>query len=254
MNEQTAYAIAGAANQLTGTAQAVANFGEKKNAAERNYKYAREFYDYQYAKNLESWNMTNEYNSPTAQMDRLKQAGLNPNLVYGKGADAMSSSAPEYKGSAPSIPTPEFSQATNINMYQDLQNKVKQNQLLDAQIDAVKQNTTNAAMKELGFEADSFVKNRMRNLGNLSIRELDNAMANGFTDDSTIRGVTMAYQLQALMERTRQMSISNSMAVKEAEYWEALKLTNNPAFNKILEGLIKTAVGGGARTIVNYQK
>ena len=39
---------------------------------------------------LEDWKMQNEYNSPAAQMKRLKQAGLNPHLVYGNGADATS--------------------------------------------------------------------------------------------------------------------------------------------------------------------
>lgn len=36
---------------------------------------------------LADWNMQNDYNSPTSQMARLREAGLNPNLVYGKGAD-----------------------------------------------------------------------------------------------------------------------------------------------------------------------
>lgn len=39
---------------------------------------------------LQDWTMQNEYNSPEAQMRRLKMAGLNPNLVYGKGADNIS--------------------------------------------------------------------------------------------------------------------------------------------------------------------
>lgn len=37
---------------------------------------------------LADWNMQNQYNSPAQQMERLKAAGLNPNLVYGNGADA----------------------------------------------------------------------------------------------------------------------------------------------------------------------
>lgn len=35
--------------------------------------------------NIEQWNRENEYNSPEAQMQRLKQAGLNPNLAYENG-------------------------------------------------------------------------------------------------------------------------------------------------------------------------
>lgn len=38
------------------------------------------------------WKRQNEYNSPEQQMNRLRQAGLNPHLVYGKGADNTAAS------------------------------------------------------------------------------------------------------------------------------------------------------------------
>lgn len=44
------------------------------------------------ADNRADWVMQNEYNHPLEQMNRLRQAGLNPNLVYGKGADATAGS------------------------------------------------------------------------------------------------------------------------------------------------------------------
>ena len=51
-----------------------------------------------YARSVEMWNMQNQYNSPTAQMSRLRQAGLNPNLVYGSGVTGNSAgSAPQYQ-------------------------------------------------------------------------------------------------------------------------------------------------------------
>lgn len=34
--------------------------------------------------NEQLWNMQNQYNSPAAQMARYKEAGLNPNLIYGQ--------------------------------------------------------------------------------------------------------------------------------------------------------------------------
>lgn len=34
--------------------------------------------------NEKMWNMSNEYNSPSAQMQRLREAGLNPSMMYGQ--------------------------------------------------------------------------------------------------------------------------------------------------------------------------
>lgn len=49
--------------------------------------------------NLQMWNLTNQYNSPQAQMLRFAEAGLNPNLVY-----SLSNTA----GSAPNLEAPKF--------------------------------------------------------------------------------------------------------------------------------------------------
>lgn len=55
----------------------------------RNRKFAREMYWTERQNSLADWNMQNEYNSPAAQMARLKEAGLNPNLVYGNGGSQV---------------------------------------------------------------------------------------------------------------------------------------------------------------------
>jgi len=54
-------------------------------------------------RNIQNWKMQNEYNSPAQQMQRLKEAGLNPNLVYGKGAVGNSASQPAPYQKAKSI-------------------------------------------------------------------------------------------------------------------------------------------------------
>ena len=56
-----------------------------------------------YNRSLEMWNMNNAYNDPSAQMERLRQAGLNPNLVYGNGATTTASapSAPQASSATP---------------------------------------------------------------------------------------------------------------------------------------------------------
>lgn len=48
--------------------------------------------DKQYQQSVEQWNRQNEYNSPAAQMARLRAAGLNPDLIYsqmGNGSPAQ---------------------------------------------------------------------------------------------------------------------------------------------------------------------
>lgn len=53
--------------------------------------------DYQYQKDLDMWNRQNEYNSPLAQMERFRAAGLNPNLIYGAtSSGGNASSMPSY--------------------------------------------------------------------------------------------------------------------------------------------------------------
>lgn len=63
--------------------------------AELNEKAA----DKEFARNLQMWNLANAYNDPSAQMERLKKAGLNPNLVYGGGnvTGNTSGSVPDYR-------------------------------------------------------------------------------------------------------------------------------------------------------------
>lgn len=51
----------------------------------------------QNAYNMQMWKMQQEYNSPANQMKRYREAGLNPNLIYGSGSASAgnATSAPE---------------------------------------------------------------------------------------------------------------------------------------------------------------
>lgn len=55
---------------------------------------------------MQSWQLANDYNHPIQQMERLKAAGLNPNLVYGSGSVAgNTTSAPSLVGGGVSTKT-----------------------------------------------------------------------------------------------------------------------------------------------------
>lgn len=69
------------------------------------YKYNKKLQDNAFAHNVEMWNRQNAYNTPSAQMERLQAAGLNPNLVYGNGgATNTATDYPKYQaGEAPQV-------------------------------------------------------------------------------------------------------------------------------------------------------
>ena len=90
---------------LANTANAVATGKQNK----KSRQFSRETYAKTKADNIQFWNMQNEYNSPEAQMQRLKKAGLNPNMVYDKGGaiqPAGNISTPDVQGGQ--FRTPDF--------------------------------------------------------------------------------------------------------------------------------------------------
>ena len=64
----------------------------------------KEMQDYAFQQNMDAWHMMNQYNAPVAQMERLKEAGLNPNLVYGQGVQGATGQA---KGSPSAYQAPK---------------------------------------------------------------------------------------------------------------------------------------------------
>lgn len=127
--------------------------------------------EYSYDKDLEMWNRQNEYNSPKAQMERLSEAGLNPNLVYG-GSTGSSAGNSE---SAPSYNTPPYSLQLNdvIGKYYEYQNeqqnalnKAVERDLIRNQRDKTfyegQTELLNQTLKELGIKSDK-IKLRIAN-------------------------------------------------------------------------------------------
>jgi len=82
--------IAGGASLLGGGLNAVSTAQE--NARSREFAYM--MYQRQFADNIGLWNMQNAYNSPSAQMERYRDAGLNPRLIYGQANTAGGLQAP----------------------------------------------------------------------------------------------------------------------------------------------------------------
>lgn len=72
---------------------------------------------------LSDWNMQNSYNSPAQQMQRFKEAGLNPNLIYGQSNSADSIRSTDQAKWNPE--TPDYKSfgnaaAVGLSAYQDI--------------------------------------------------------------------------------------------------------------------------------------
>lgn len=83
------------------------------------------------------WNTQNAYNDPSQQMERFRQAGLSPHLVYGKGADTTAMAVKSYNGDAPNQAAPERNQIQPNHAMQT----AMQVALLQAQTDNVNADT-----------------------------------------------------------------------------------------------------------------
>lgn len=129
-------------------------------------KQSKELMDYQYKLQQEGIDRQNFYNSPAQQMERLKSAGLSPNLVYGSGVDGNQSSA-----ASPSI--------TNVrgqmgNPLQDAVTQYQNARALNAEIDSKKQSTEEAKART----------------------DLTNAKLLGELSDSAYRFKTLDYRIE----------------------------------------------------------
>lgn len=117
------------------------------------------------AKNIEFWKMQNQYNTPSAQMQRLKDAGLNPNLIYGSSPAGASGSAGSI---APSKPAPYA--------IKDPSQTIAQMQLLKAQEDNLNANTYKTQMGgDLTKEQKDLIQGTKQS--SIEIKQMESAIA-----------------------------------------------------------------------------
>lgn len=93
---------------------------ERSNSMQRKHEWAM-------------WNAQNEYNKPINQMARLREAGLNPNLVYGNGATTLA--APFHSSPNQSVKIDPLAQ---MSAYQSLAQQDAMTQQIKAQTNKAK--------------------------------------------------------------------------------------------------------------------
>nr|QJB19834.1 MAG: DNA pilot protein [Microvirus sp.] len=106
--------------------QGIINRRQQKKNLEQSNEYNRKMAEYEYSKKLEAWNMQNEYNTPKAQMQRFKDAGLNENLIYTRGDSGNAGQIANYQaptGNFNNYPVVDLPEA--LSSYQDFRQKAQ---------------------------------------------------------------------------------------------------------------------------------
>lgn len=119
----------------------------QKLANETNLKLAEQSRQH----DVDMWNKQNDYNTPTAQMARLQDAGLNPRLIYGSGQASAGNAQQPHKAPVAEVQNElESIKALNllpiISQYQDWQVKKAQIDNLEAQRNVYQENAIGQAL------------------------------------------------------------------------------------------------------------
>lgn len=172
MNPNVAQAVISGVGQL---GQGIIGSIMQKRENQRQREYETQAYERSKQDNLDFWNMSNMYNSPEQQMARLKQAKLNPNLVYGQGAnatvDTLKAPSPNTSNSTNTVnPLGSLDIGGNIAQLYDLKVKDAQANLLNQQAETQK---TQQSLNALESELKRLDAIRLRTSNKYDIQSLD---------------------------------------------------------------------------------
>lgn len=200
-----------AAGSLVNFGLGMANQSLEQFQNAQSRKWSEKMYDRQLNDNLNLWHIQNAYNTPAAQMARLKDAGLNPNLIYGNaaaGGAASSMSAPNAQRPEFKTRGVDFDAMSMLNNVYDLKFKKAQIDNLQAQNAVIKQD---AILKEA--QTKSYLTGEEKTRFNL---DFDKEFRNVSADARKEKLRQMMAQTDVLIKRDAREAASNSSYLKEA--------------------------------------
>lgn len=222
---------------IAGLGQGVFNTLSSAHQNEKNRQFALQQQRFQNQFNLDMWNRQNAYNSPASQVQRLMQAGLNPNLAYGQlgsgDAGPLQSADANYKGEAPQ---------SNIDFQGSVQsiiNNQRADELHEKELEKMTLENEHQKYENLLIESDvddlpeykEYRKQKRQSeiaAANKNLEVLDNAIAQGIRDliltDTKITGQELANDYQRLMndftEQANAIQVEQLLADLDLTYAE----------------------------------
>lgn len=189
-NTYTAYGNEGYSNLQNTLATNNANYqiAQMNNQTQMDIANANNLYNYQ------MWQRQNSYNSPSAQMDRLREAGLNPNLAYGslsEGNAGQVAPAESVSLHQAQMQQPGYQSNTQkladllslMNTLQDQSMKRAQIRQIDANTESIKSDNVLKALDADFWSNEDGKANRHQYLRNqLNLQQADVKYKEGFSN------------------------------------------------------------------------
>lgn len=188
-----------------------ANAAATSSMNRKTRKWNEKMYALQRVHALEDWRMQNDYNSPLAQMQRLRDAGLNPNLVYDNGATHSAAPVRSVNNESWRPQAPHFDGSGIANSLMNYYNI----QLQEAQTDNLRTQQTIAIQDAANRVAESILNQKGKGIKNQQ-DQLTLEMA------SELRATT----IEAAKEDLRRTQISNQVTLNQDERAAAMNAQN----------------------------
>lgn len=202
---------------------------------------------YAYSQNLAQWERENQYNTPAAQLARMRDAGLNPNLMYGDtNAGGISAKSPTYD--APHLSAYTGQGATGqyigaavgdtINKYIAAETQMSQNELIKTQAKAQQQQVINmrtqnlrelAEVEKLGL-ANNLTRATWDTTVRMAEQSLNNAVKTG--ENMDVQRSFMASQIEKNNETIKQIKANTDFT--EAQSRLVAKRIENVAYERAM--------------------
>ena len=172
--------------------------------------YNRRAQQREFDNNLKMWRLSNAYNDPSAQMARLRAAGLNPNLVYGQSAGGStgntSTTMPRYQADVADFSGISDGISQGISSYIDYRQKLAGIRNMDA-------DTQNKDTQNIILAADARTK------GEINQAQLDSLLetAESRRLQNDISRTYGSSQAAASLEATQSSTRRSNQLVRESE-------------------------------------
>lgn len=213
-------AAAGAGSGIFGSI--MSSESAKKNT-QRTIKANKDMAEYAYDRDYQMWLEQNAYNSPEAQMQRLKEAGLNPNMIYGTGTASTgnASSAPKFQA-----PSAQYNyKPLDLSFIPDVIARYQDVRMRQAQIDNVQANTANVQQKTLNEAVQNFLLklrgvDTQKTLEEKRLSLWHEKVIGGQAEAAMYQGTTAMIKAKQEWERLQAMTKENQMKLLNIQAME----------------------------------